>query len=243
MTPNLKARIPSYLLSLSLSPALHTEHQTLHKKPHYTSSAQLTGQHTVADLEGASLLAVINFPRKQIGPKMSDCLVTGVVPLGVEPEVKREGTVFVKPWMWDGIEGVEPGARVGVVPQDDALLETNPRDLTWEEFTKVHIHVGTVLGLGSPATHEGSAEANPNIHPARLIVDFGSTVGKKTAIMWLRTPGPSLDTAQLIGRQLLAVTNLTGNEWFQDGAVAVLTVNGRTVLEPAKTVDNGFGLA
>src|ERR1700720_2163542 len=90
ITPNLKARIPSYLLNLALSPSLHTEHQTLHKKPYYTSSAQLTAQHTIADLEGANLLVLINFPRKQIGPKMSDCLVTGVLPVEVEPELKRE---------------------------------------------------------------------------------------------------------------------------------------------------------
>ncbi|KZP11650.1 hypothetical protein FIBSPDRAFT_937371 [Athelia psychrophila] len=257
VTPNPKARIPSYLLHLHLSPALHAEHEKLHKKPTYTSSAQLTAQHTPADLAGAHLLAVINFPRKQIGPRMSDCLVTGVVPPGVvDPEVKRAGTVFVRPWQWEtdasqlesepNVLGVtvEPGARVGLIPPPPGgagLVETNPRDLTWDEFTKVHVCVGTVLGLGSPAAHV----ADPALQQVRFIVDFGSTAGKRTAIVWLRAP--FLDTAQLVGRQLLAVMNLSADgaaaEWFPDGAAAILTVNGRTVLEPAKSVENGFCLA
>ncbi|KAF7977568.1 hypothetical protein HWV62_3374 [Athelia sp. TMB] len=241
VTPNLKARIPSYLLSLSLSPALHAEHQSLHKKPHYTSSAQLTAQHSVVDLEGANLLTVINFPRKQIGPKMSDCLVTGVLPLGVNPDVKRANTVYVKPWIWDGMMGVEPGAKIGLIPGDDmnAIRESNPRDLTWEEFTKIQVYVGTVLSC-----HIGEATRGPNLQQVKIDLDCGNVVGKKSAILWLRTP--FLDVVQLVGRQLLAVTNLgldNAAEWYGEGTAAVLTVNGRTILEPAKPVENGFCLA
>jgi len=42
------------------------------------SSAQLTDLYTKEDLLGKQVLAVVNFPPKQIGPVMSECLVTGV---------------------------------------------------------------------------------------------------------------------------------------------------------------------
>ncbi len=43
------------------------------------SSAQLTDLYTEKELIGRQVVAVINFPRKQIGPFMSECLVTGFV--------------------------------------------------------------------------------------------------------------------------------------------------------------------
>ena len=41
------------------------------------SSAQLTDLYTPEDLTGRQVIGVINFPEKQIGPFMSQCLVTG----------------------------------------------------------------------------------------------------------------------------------------------------------------------
>mgnify|MGYP001957862195 FL=1 len=41
------------------------------------SSAQITDLYQVEDLFGRQVVAVINFPKKQIGPIMSECLVTG----------------------------------------------------------------------------------------------------------------------------------------------------------------------
>ena len=41
------------------------------------SSAQITELYTATDLMGKQVLAVTNFPPKQIGPFMSECLVTG----------------------------------------------------------------------------------------------------------------------------------------------------------------------
>ncbi|WP_144393905.1 tRNA-binding protein [Pleionea sediminis] len=41
------------------------------------SSAQLKALYSKEDLLGKQIVAVINFPNKQIGPFMSECLVTG----------------------------------------------------------------------------------------------------------------------------------------------------------------------
>ncbi|MFT4862770.1 MAG: tRNA-binding protein [Pseudohongiellaceae bacterium] len=41
------------------------------------SSAQITVLYQREDLIGKQVVAVVNFPKKQIGPFMSDCLVTG----------------------------------------------------------------------------------------------------------------------------------------------------------------------
>ena len=44
------------------------------------SSAQVTDLYKCEDLVGRQIVAVVNFPAKQIGPFISECLVTGFVP-------------------------------------------------------------------------------------------------------------------------------------------------------------------
>lgn len=43
------------------------------------ASAQITERYGIQELVGKQVLGVVNFPVKQIGPFMSECLVTGFV--------------------------------------------------------------------------------------------------------------------------------------------------------------------
>ena len=59
------------------------------------TSAQITARYATADLEGRQVIAVVNFPKKQIGKMMSECLVLGSVGTGndivlLSPDFKVE---------------------------------------------------------------------------------------------------------------------------------------------------------
>lgn len=62
-----EARKPAYKLTVDFGEALGTR----------KSSAQITDLYDKSELVGKQVLAVVNFPPKQIGPMMSECLVTG----------------------------------------------------------------------------------------------------------------------------------------------------------------------
>jgi len=62
-----EARKPAYVVHVDFGPEIGV----------LKSSAQITDLYTKADLEGRQVVAVVNFPPKQIGPMMSECLITG----------------------------------------------------------------------------------------------------------------------------------------------------------------------
>lgn len=62
-----EARKPAYILQVDFGPELGLR----------KSSAQITDLYQPAALVGKLVVAVVNFPKKQIGPIQSECLVTG----------------------------------------------------------------------------------------------------------------------------------------------------------------------
>ncbi|TCT24892.1 tRNA-binding protein [Thermomonas haemolytica] len=62
-----QARKPAYILHVDFGPELGVR----------KSSAQITVHYRPEDLVGRLVVGVVNLPPKQIGPLMSECLVTG----------------------------------------------------------------------------------------------------------------------------------------------------------------------
>ncbi len=64
-----EARKPAYQLTIDFGDKIGIR----------KSSAQITNRYTKEALTGRQIVAVVNFPKKQIGKFMSECLVLGAV--------------------------------------------------------------------------------------------------------------------------------------------------------------------
>ncbi|WP_235908974.1 tRNA-binding protein [Roseiconus nitratireducens] len=62
-----QARKPAYILTVNFGDEIGLKR----------TSAQITSLYNKTDLVGRQVVGVVNFPPKQIGPMMSECLITG----------------------------------------------------------------------------------------------------------------------------------------------------------------------
>lgn len=229
---NESAKIPSYLINLDFGNALNEEHAKLTKRATYLSSAQLCANHNPEDIEGYQLMCVVNFPRKQIGKIMSDCLTTGAQIKSGSPETKRETTVFIKP-----SHSVEVGSRINILAHKETL-QNNERNLNWEEFTSIELKIGTIEDCEFLNTQEDTLS-----RIVKLTVNLGDQNEHGVGIL-----NSKFEKSSLLGKQVMVLTNLEREEIRKnfDGVeanVVLCTVNGEAVLEPAKQIPNGYIIA
>ena len=85
-----QARKPAYQLTIDFGPEIGIK----------KSSAQITKRYTKESLAGKQIVGVVNFPKKQIGNFMSECLVLG--------SVNGDDIVLLSPDL-----KVENGLRIG----------------------------------------------------------------------------------------------------------------------------------
>lgn len=64
-----EARKPAYKLQIDFGEKIGIK----------KSSARITGLYPVQELAGRQVIGVVNFPSRQIGPFMSECLITGFI--------------------------------------------------------------------------------------------------------------------------------------------------------------------
>lgn len=62
-----EARVPAYILQVDFGDPIGIR----------KSSARITDRYQPEDLIGRLVAGVVNFPKKQVGPIMSECLITG----------------------------------------------------------------------------------------------------------------------------------------------------------------------
>lgn len=232
---NSSATIPAYLIQLSFGKDLASAHKADTKREYFTSSAQLTSNHSPEDIVNQLMIAVTNFPRKQIGKVLSDCLVTGVQTANGSSEDKRLSTVFVTTSSL-----VEPGSRVGILAQKE-LVTTNIRNLDWHDFSKLDLRVGTLETCLISQTIDSVNSVNKVLFHIRL-----DNESLKTCVGLLQA---HLNVNTLIGKQVLVLVNLDNpskTQYFGElGPIdtVLCTIEGETVLTPAKKVNNGYSLA
>ncbi len=233
---NESATVAAFLINLTFSSRLMEEHKALTKKDVYTSSAQLVSNHTISEITGSQMLSIVNFPIKQIGKMMSHCLVTGVQSHIGSYDDKRATTVFMRPSL-----AVELGSRVGILAQDE-ILEINPRNLTWPEFSVLDLRIGTIRGI---------SVVDSDYHGSYKKVQCAVNFGEIGDVFCMGLFQKSFKVSSLVDKQVLVLTNLNPLEVkdmfeLEEGSSvcsAICTVKGLAYLEPAKPVDNGFRLA
>jgi tRNA-binding protein len=106
-------------------------------------------------------------------------------------------------------------------------------EISWSDFEKVEMHVGTIINV------EGFPEAR---NPAyKLQIDFGESLGVKKSSAQITS---LYSGEELIGKQVVAVVNFPKKQIgpLMSECLVLGAVNGKdvTLLQPGKEVENGL---
>jgi tRNA-binding protein len=109
-------------------------------------------------------------------------------------------------------------------------------ELSWSDFEKVEMRVGTVV-----EAHDFAEAHNPAY---QLHIDFGSDIGIKRSSAQITT---RYGKNELLGKQVIAVVNFPKKQIanFMSECLVLGTVDGKdvTLLEPNKPVENGLRIS
>ncbi|HET8803959.1 MAG TPA: tRNA-binding protein [Aequorivita sp.] len=106
-------------------------------------------------------------------------------------------------------------------------------NLTWADFEKVEMRVGTIL-----EANEFPEARNPSY---QLLIDFGSELGQRKTSAQITS---MYSKEELIGKQVVAVVNFPKKQiaTFMSECLVLGAVDGKNVilLKPGKNVENGL---
>lgn len=109
-------------------------------------------------------------------------------------------------------------------------------DLSWAEFEKVEMRVGTIV-----EAHDFPEARNPSY---QLLIDFGSEIGvRKTSAQITLL----YSKEELVGKQVVAVINFPKKQIanMMSECLVLGAVDGKkvTLLEPGRKVENGLRIS
>ncbi len=242
VSPNVKSNSPgSYIIEHDPGHTLSTAHKETHKKKEtYSSSSQLVYNHTAAELMEYSLLTVINFPRKQMGRFMSDCLTTGVLDTETKDYETKRMSIFAC-----GVPvtaNIPPGASVSWFGEEEIVWEENTRDLSWTIVSAEPVtdNGEIVIGKFVVSVDFNNTGTGTDLDTAAANTTGYNSIGILTAELHLVADrdGDILNAEALINKQCMCCLNLA------DHVPVVMTGSGgRYLVQPLKKCPNGLRLA
>ena len=166
-------------------------------------------------------MVVSNFPRKQIGPIKSDCLVTGAQISHDDFHERMESTVAL-----ETSQPVAPGTCISIPGCSEPSLDIG-RELSFDDFKSVEIRVGKVIRVVEDADRSDVLE-----------IDLGQSMIVQAATGWQRIP------ESIFGQQACVVLPSPNDVTANDSTLShILSADDGIWISPVKPCESGFRIA